>query len=202
MSIWHVDAVLHDRLTRHLAPRGLAVGDWVADALHKGRHGPGADVDVSTMGMDQGRIFRTIDEPCGVRMPLRLTFERSTRIVHVREMPLGRGVTYVNYGPIEVDHDVDENEMWDRPVVLSIGTALPDTACAALADRSCGEIVDTGIETLDRATVAWGRMEASGAYARLISDQSSGGLLPPSLLIRLARIPAVAVEVAEIDPDA
>lgn len=198
METWHVDAVLHDRLGRHLTPRGLTVGDWVADALHKGRHGPRRDVDVSTMGMDQGRIFRVIDEPCGARIPLRLTFERDTRIVHVREMPLGRGVTYVDYGPIDVDHDVDEHEMWDRPVLLCVGTVLPDTACAALTGRLCGEIVDTGIATLDRSPVAWGRMERKEVYVRLLREQSAGALLPPALLMRLKRTPKVAVEVEEV----
>jgi len=166
---WMMDAVLHARLERLLGPRGTTVSDWLGQLIATNAHASWSrDLHASTMGEDASRNFQAVDEPCGLRMPFRVTLEDCTRIVHVRAMPLGQGMTYMNYGPLDDDEE-DADRLWNRPVLACATLALPDTACAALTGRRVCNVAWTGNEVLDGMTIDWAAVEERRVLSRMLS---------------------------------
>jgi len=186
---WMMDAVLHARLERLLTPRGATVADWLGQLIATNAHASWSrDLHASTMGEDGNRNFQVVDEPCGLRMPFRVTLEDCTRIVHVRALPLGQGMTYMNYGPLDEDDQEDADRLWNRPVLACATLALPDTACAALAGRRVRNVAWTGNEILDDMTIDWAAVEDQRVLSRILSRGKYGspaGLTERPLVLRL-----------------
>lgn len=193
---WHVDPVLHARLERLLHPRGLAPVDWYRGLLRAHAHDHfAADIHASTLAMAHGRNFPVIDDPCGLRMDLRVTQERATGILHVREMHFGRRLVYVNYGYDDGPFDGDDaDEIWNRPIVLMRDLTLPDSGCAALAGRRMGEVAETGLEELDERTIEWASVVDRDVSRRLLEDARPYEPVRAALVLRLADAPRVTVD--------
>jgi hypothetical protein len=197
-GLWQVDPVLHARLERLLRPRGLGAPDWCYGLLRAHAHEHfAADIHASTVAMAHGRNFPAIDDPCGLRMDLRVTQERATGILHVREMHLGRRLVYVNYGYDEGPFDGDDaDEIWNRPIVLVRDLTLPDSGCAALAGRRMGEVAQTGLDELDGRTIEWASVVDRDVSRRLLEDVRPYEPLRAALVVRLADAPRVTVDLA------
>lgn len=178
--------MLEERVARMMRIRSLDVADWLDEALRvmddiDGRK----DFHFSTMGPDYCGNYEVIDEPCAVRLPLRITMCGSTRTVHVREMPLHPDVTYANYPCEEHDDEGDEHHLWLSPIVMAEGLFLPDTACASLAGRRVREVITTGLDALDDAVIAWGAVEAPAVAARVLHGRRASQPTATSLILRL-----------------
>lgn len=194
--VWHVDPVLHERLSTRLAPLGLAPSDWLRGVLRTHEHENWTrDVHVSTMPMERSRGFTAIDDPCGLRLPLRITMEWSTGIVHVREMPIGPDVDYVAYGFDDYGPDPDPHGLWDRPVVLVRGASLPDVGCAAMRGLRLGDVVDTGVPRIDDHRIEWASVEPSSTYFRLLHEATAADQPPVGLVLRLTPQSRIDVDV-------
>lgn len=197
-GLWQVDPVLHARLERLLHPRGLGAADWCRGLLRAHDHVHyAADIHASTIAMAHGRNFPAIDDPCGLRMDLRVTQEHATGILHVREMHFGRRLVYVNYGYDDGPSDCDDpDEIWNRPIVLVRDLTLPDSGCAALAGRRMGEVAETGLEELDARTIEWASGVERNVCRRLLMDARPYEPLRAALVLRLADAPRVTVDMA------
>jgi hypothetical protein len=195
---WSMDAVLHARLATMLRMRDLEPADWMGDILRLeiGRRDETL-THASTMGPDHCGNYEVIDEPCAVRIPLRVTLDHPSRLVHVRELPFHPNVTYANYPHDEEEwlgDEGDEHDLWRRPIVMVEGLVIPDGACAALAGRKVGDIVDTGLVALDEAVIAWGAVEPPAIAAKVLHGRRASQPTPASLILRLEDVARIQVE--------
>lgn len=194
---WDMDAVLHARLSGMLRMVGLDPDDWLGDLMRLELPFDGRMAHISTMGADYSGNYEVIDEPCAVRVPLRATLDHASRQVHVREMPFHPHVTYANYPQDEEEWDRDDgdrNDLWRRPIVMVEGLIIPDGACAALAGRRVGDVVDTGLPALDDAVIAWGAVEPPEIAATVVHGRRASQATGASLILRLTDMPRVQVE--------
>ena len=194
---WSVDAVLHERVARMMRMRSLDAADWLGGALAvrddmEGR----TDFHFSTMGPDFCGNYEVIDEPCAIPLPLRITLAGADRLVHVREMPLHPDVTYANYPHDEEEFagdDGDEHELWRRPILMVEGMGMPDVACAVLSGRRVRDVVETGLDALDGAVIAWAAVEPPEVAAKLLHGRRASQPTAASLVLRLEDMPRIAV---------
>lgn len=184
MRTWSIDAVVHERLAGLTRTAGLTPANWIEAALANGEHEHHrAALHLSTMGSDQSRNFMPIDDPCDVDLDMRISADPADGVIHIREMPIGQGLSYTNYG-WHGDGPDDDVTLWDRPVLLVVGTETPETVCAAMAGRRVGQVVRTGMADLDDAIIEWAAVEPQRRAAKLIHGRDNP-VTTPSLILRL-----------------